>query len=197
MNPVAVRLFCAAWMCSLLACTPALDAPATVPPTRTANQASEIEHIHTTPLTMTTASAAHTAPLPDGTVLITGGFADGENALASAERFDPATRAFLPVAPMGAARQLHTATTLPDGTVLLAGGLDGDDLDSAEIYDPATGAFRATGSMAQPRESHTATRLADGTVLVVGGYQGDAAPWRFTQAPNATIPPAASLRLPG
>src|SRR3569832_50945 len=44
---------------------------------------------------MTRQRAAHTATLlPDGKVLLAGGFAGDENSLASAEIFDPATNTF-------------------------------------------------------------------------------------------------------
>lgn len=76
-----------------------------------------------------------------------------------------------PTGPMGAGRQIHTATTLADGRVLVTGGFDNKDgaLVSAVVYDPTTNAFSPTNSMAAPRGWHTATRLSDGRVLVAGG----------------------------
>ncbi len=73
--------------------------------------------------------------------------------------------------PLGAGRQIHTATLLADGRVLVAGGFDFADqpLSSAAVYDPATGTFSPTGSMATARGLATATLLADGRVLVAGG----------------------------
>src|SRR5688572_2774018 len=70
---------------------------------------------------MATQRAAHTATLlPDGKVLVAGGFAGEANSLSSTEVFDPATRTFVPGGKMNAARSSHTATLLPNGKVLIA-----------------------------------------------------------------------------
>jgi hypothetical protein len=73
--------------------------------------------------------------------------------------------------PLGAGRQIHSATVLADGRVLIAGGTDWDDqpLASVTLYDPATGTFSPTGSMGTGRAFFTATLLPDGRVLVAGG----------------------------
>jgi hypothetical protein len=129
---------------------------------------------------------AHTATLlPNGKVLITGGFSTSDSsagapqALLMAELYDPATGTFNPTGNMGTPRGGHTATLMPDGKVLISGGLMSIDATatapSAELYDPATGAFAPTGSMAEARAEHTATLLPDGRVLIVGGYSVTAA----------------------
>jgi hypothetical protein len=116
--------------------------------------------------------AAHTeTTLPDGRVLITGGFGDNGGDEATAELFDPRTRSFSFTGKMSVARQSHTATRLDDGRVLIVGGFDpkGGRLASAELYNPRTGTFTPTGPMTGPRADQTATLLADGRVLIVGG----------------------------
>jgi len=119
---------------------------------------------------MTRQRAAHTATLlPDGKVLLAGGFAGDENSLASAEIFDPATNTFAPADNMKASRAGHTATLLPNGKVLIAGGYNGSYLASAELYDPATRTFRPTGRMVTARSGHVALLLKNGKVLLVGG----------------------------
>ncbi|WP_410959788.1 kelch repeat-containing protein, partial [Salmonella sp. SAL4356] len=81
--------------------------------------------------------AAHTATLlPNGQVLIAGGFSGDQNSLASAETFDPAQEKFVSAGNMSVSRSGHTATLLPNGKVLIAGGYNGDYLASAELYDP-------------------------------------------------------------
>ena len=110
--------------------------------------------------------------LPDGTVLITGGF-DGTSFLASAEIYDPVGGTFSPTGPMSGPRQHHTATLLANGKVLIAGGDDGvADLGTAELFDPALGTFSTPISMSGARAGGSATLLADGTVLLAGGLRG-------------------------
>ena len=100
---------------------------------------------------MNLARVAHTSTLlPDGRVLITGGFGDylnqtmpnsqiviGYESLNGAETYDPASGTFTIVGPMTTRRFWHQATSLSDGFVLITGGI-GDDSpkSSAEIYKP-------------------------------------------------------------
>lgn len=119
---------------------------------------------------MTTQRAAHTATLlPEGKVLVVGGFAGGGNTLASAEVFDPATNMFASAGNMNVSRAGHTATLLPNGRVLIAGGYNGSYLASAELYDPAARTFTPAGRMVTARSGQVATLLIDGKVLLAGG----------------------------
>lgn len=145
---------------------------------------------------MGTARYAHTAtPLPNGKILIAGGFTSvslsgASNALSTAELYDPTTGTFTPTGSMATARGGHTSTLLSNGQVLITGGLISvGPLDQSsstcgggspqtvvalttELYDPAAGVFTPTGDMTTAREEHTATLLPDGKVLLVGGGTG-------------------------
>ena len=130
----------------------------------------------------------HTATLlPDGKVLVVGGYQDGSPNGPFAELYDPLSGTWTAAGNMATMRSSHTATLLPNGKVLVAGGyirstreLCGqpsgspsvdctNPLASAELYDPQTGAWSATQDMLAPRAGHTATLLPDGRVLVAGG----------------------------
>jgi hypothetical protein len=111
--------------------------------------------------------------LPNGTVLVAGGYAPDQSVRASAEIYNPASGTFTQTGSMADGRGDHTATLLNDGKVLIAGGhtgFPGGSLTTAELYDPANGTFARTGDMTEARGAQTATLLPDGTVLIAGGY---------------------------
>ncbi|HEX4947555.1 MAG TPA: kelch repeat-containing protein [Blastocatellia bacterium] len=119
---------------------------------------------------MTAKRAAHTATLlPNGKVLVAGGFVGDGGGLSSAEVFDPTAKTFTSAGNMTVARSGHTATLLPNGKVLISGGYNGDYLNTAEVYDPAANHFASVGQMVTPRSGHVATLLNDGKVLLAGG----------------------------
>jgi N-acetylneuraminic acid mutarotase len=125
---------------------------------------------------MSNARSQHTATLlPDGRVLVVGGFG-AEN---SATLYDPAKDQWTPAAPMNTARVRHTATVLQNGKVLVIGGSNSGTgqggaayLNSAELYDPSTNSWTQAGQMATARSGHTATLLPGGQVFVIGGNDG-------------------------
>ncbi|MFN0180296.1 MAG: Kelch repeat-containing protein [Gemmatimonadales bacterium] len=120
---------------------------------------------------MSASRAAHTATaLPDGRVLVAGGFVEKGSAR-GAEIYQPDAGRFSPLPLMIATRHSHTATMLPDGRVLIVGGYGAGTttLATAEVFDPATDAFAATGSLLAPRAGHIAVLLENGKVLVAGG----------------------------
>jgi hypothetical protein len=124
---------------------------------------------------MAFARQGHTATLlPNGKVLVAGGYNSANGRLDSSELYDPANGTWSPTGKLTGPRELHTETLLPNGKVLVAGGLQADvtsggHLKSAELYDPATGSWAATGTMGAARILHTMTLLANGKVLVAGG----------------------------
>jgi len=127
---------------------------------------------------MTTARSSPSATLlPDGRVLIAGGYYAG--ALNSAELYDPVTGTFTATGNMVTTQGEHKATLLNNGKVLITGG----DIDKTygrstnpELYDPTTGTFTATGYYADESTTSwngvsglsvaTAALLPDGKVLI-------------------------------
>lgn len=129
---------------------------------------------------MTKARWGHSATLlPDGTVLVAGGYINSADPRATAELFHTATGRWTAIERMIHGRGGHTATLLPDGRVLVVGGgVDSTESEggprsaTAELYDPKTGKWTATGTMTEARRGFTATLLPNGTVLVAGGDTG-------------------------
>ena len=134
--------------------------------------------------TMAVGRAMHTATvLPDGKVLITGGFSSAifpAAALNTAELYDPAVNTFtLLGSRMRSARTSHAAALLLNGQVLLTGGQadnnNGDGVNTAELYDPDTRTFSSlAATMKSPRGGHSATLLPSGKVLLAAGYYQEA-----------------------
>jgi hypothetical protein len=126
---------------------------------------------------LNTARYQHTATLlPNGMVLVVGGFSVGAHASASAELYDSTSGTWTTTGTLATARWGHTATLLPNGMVLVAGGYNGTNyfdpsgyLASTELYDSASGTWTTTGSLNTARLTHTATLLSNGTVLVAAG----------------------------
>jgi N-acetylneuraminic acid mutarotase len=121
----------------------------------------------------------HTATLlPDGRVLVTGGWPDhtGGSVMSSAELYNPATGNWTETMSMAVPRTAHTATLLfpatDTGKVLVVGSHASSN--AAELYNPATQNWSFTGATNTPRFGyHTATLLPNNMVLVAGGYDGN------------------------
>jgi N-acetylneuraminic acid mutarotase len=104
--------------------------------------------------------------LPDGKVLVAGGFG-GTDSATTAELFNPATGKWTLTGPMKAEHSQHKATLLSDGRVVVVGGDP-----KVEIYNPVTGTWTAAGKLNFPFAfaDHTATLLPNGKVLIAGGF---------------------------
>ncbi|WP_245589404.1 Kelch repeat-containing protein [Amycolatopsis balhimycina] len=123
---------------------------------------------------------AQAVTLDDGSILLTGGHQGGPLlwtfspfSLSEAERFDPATKRWAPVTPMGIGRDQHRLITLDSGKVIAIGGLEYGGYDTgyqhAEVYDPTTGQWGPRTGLSAPRVRFGAVKLADGRVLIAGG----------------------------
>jgi len=109
---------------------------------------------------------AGVARLPDGRVLIAGGYPSGTDAAtSSAELLDPDSMTLSFTGSMGTSRSLPSLVTLPDGRVFVS---PGDSRYTVETYDPRTGTFSDAGTMASYGYGK-AIALQDGRVVVIGG----------------------------
>jgi hypothetical protein len=117
----------------------------------------------------------HTASLlPNGNVLICGGFDDRHHNLQTTEIYNPVTKSFSDGPLMCISRSSHTATTLLDGKILVAGGTNLMSMPfsqtlSTELYDPVTNSFSPAANMIYYRSSHFASIMPDGNVFIGGG----------------------------
>jgi hypothetical protein len=118
--------------------------------------------------------------LPDGRVLVAGGAGSDPTSppiSASAQIYDPATKAWTAAADLAQARFLHELVLLPSGQVLAIGGARVWDtfwtgnsfVREIELYDPARNEWRILGQLPEPRALATATLLPDGYVWLAGG----------------------------
>jgi hypothetical protein len=112
--------------------------------------------------------------LPNRRVLLTGGMSSpgdripGTSAVATAQIFDPTTRAWSRAASMASAHFGHTATVLRDGRVLVAGS-PSSAFGRAEVYEAKTNTWSGVPQVSVERYGYTITQLRDGRVLLAGG----------------------------
>ena len=113
--------------------------------------------------------------LPNGKVLVAGGYISPSVLTTTAEIYDPPTQTWTPTSSLTTPHQFHHSARLKDGRILVVGGLGINEqgafqvLSSAEIYNPTSGSWTAGGNMNTPRFGHAVITLPDGRVLVAGG----------------------------
>jgi hypothetical protein len=103
--------------------------------------------------------------LPDGSILVAGGFgAQGPNNAALLHQLG--TNEWLYVDRLPETRVGPTMTLLPTGNILMLGGTG---TTKAWLFDGAIGGWLYGGKMFDSRKQHTATLLPDGRVIAIGG----------------------------
>ena len=118
--------------------------------------------------------------LPDGKVILTGGFHRKNGPLNSTEIWDPITGIWISGPEMIKARHEMSYLKLEDGRFMVIGGgtYDSDGLvvsssKETEIFDPEIGKWTAAAPMSEKRSNHVAIKLDDGKVFVIGGGKLD------------------------
>jgi WD40 repeat protein len=113
--------------------------------------------------------------LPNGHIMIAGGYGGVRGELASVELYDPSKGIFTDGGNMAIHRACHTLTLLSNGKILIVGGVNeaSKHLKSAELYDPTTKSSILIPEAKVPHFHHTATLLPNGKVLIVGGYSNE------------------------
>jgi NHL repeat/Galactose oxidase, central domain/Kelch motif len=136
---------------------------------------------------------ASVTSLPDGRVLVAGGYTASGTLQSSAEFFDPAVGGWNLNGALSVARGGHTATRLVNGTVLIAGGSDAAGRTAAaEIYIPDIGYETNTHLPARAGFSNRAGRHFLGGGRAIGA---DAKGRVFVAYPPGTYPVIAEWDL--
>jgi N-acetylneuraminic acid mutarotase len=121
------------------------------------------------------ARAGHRALLlPDGTVLIFGGYVQGADRLidvTTAERFDPTSGSWTELDGPDGSTIVDAPVVLRDGRVFTIGGFGTwpDGRMRPELFDPTTNTWSKGSRAPEIRVYPAVTQLPDSTVLVAGG----------------------------
>jgi hypothetical protein len=130
--------------------------------------------------------------LPNGTVLVAGGYVLSGKPLKTADVFNPASGMFQRLAgELNEPRGEGASAVLPNGKVLLAGGYNftpkGHPLKTAELFDPETNTFlKLSAEMATERDGPVAAPLPNGKVLITGGETEPSKPVKSAELFNPT-----------
>jgi N-acetylneuraminic acid mutarotase len=134
-----------------------------------------LSHTWTNTGSMNSVRRHHSAVLlPNGKVLVAGGYASGNDINYTADLYDPSTGVWTTTAPVNTAQSgIRRMTLLPNGKALLTKGFEYVDpgwRPVGELYDFVSESWTVTGAMTYGGGYHSSTLLPDGNVLVAGGY---------------------------
>ncbi|MEK7860654.1 MAG: kelch repeat-containing protein, partial [Chloroflexota bacterium] len=134
-----------------------------------------------------------TATLPDGRVLVAGGFEEDGRMSRSTLIYDPRTDSWTEGPAMLSERLNHVMTRLPSGDLLFFGG-EQNGAGTAERYEWRSRTFSYAGTLGAPRLVAQGVALPDGRVLAVGGLPQDRFRTRFAPIAGAEIWDPATAR---
>ena len=103
--------------------------------------------------------------LPDKRILVTGGDS-GQDALASAEIYDPDSNIWLFTTDMLYQRSFPVLVKIPEDKIMVFGGAGG----TSEIFDTTSETWTETGLMSTRITRSAVTTLSDGRVISAGGF---------------------------
>jgi len=135
------------------------------------------------------------ALLPDGRVLVAGGWNYPDGEVASADLYEPATDTWSDAKPMHSRRGSFGLVVLDDGKALAVGGSWSSAVP--EVYDPAKDTWTATVGDGRTGPLPAVAKLRDGRVLAAGGrdlYTARAEAQLYDPRTN-TWTPAADMHL--
>ncbi|WP_161599669.1 Kelch repeat-containing protein [Pseudomonas arsenicoxydans] len=109
--------------------------------------------------------------LPDGRVLLAGGYDVAIGFVKAVEIYDPKSRVWERIADMNVGRNTFSMTLMGDGKVLVAGGNSdaGGKTNSVEELDLETGVWTPIAPMLHARVRCSAFLLPSGHIMVAGG----------------------------
>jgi hypothetical protein len=134
-------------------------------------------NIFTNTATSTNLFCSGHAALPDGRILVVGGYGGSSSkfGIPDAEIFDPAMNTWTTIPKMAYSRWYPTATTLSDGRILVTAGWQTTNNTNAgipEIYNPVANTWTQLTNANNPFETYPFLfTLADGRVIHVGGSE--------------------------
>ena len=173
-----------------------VSASGTNVPTAEAELYDPVANTFTATGSLNVARSSHIAVLlPNGKVLIAGGFNANNQAEGSAELYDPATQTFSLTGATGFAESNPTGTGLANGGALELGGTGtlGQD-NHAQMYNPGDGTFSGILGMVSARADFPVVTLTNGTLLIPGGFNAAASPQNIANA-EIYYPGAAPIQI--
>ena len=116
---------------------------------------------------------AASVSLPDGRIMLIGGWNEVDEAVASVLALAADGSGWSELPPLTVPRKGAAAAVLSNGKVLVAGGKDADDeeLNSAELWDPETQSWTPVPPMKAKRFPAASCVLPSGRVAVLGGVE--------------------------